>query len=126
MMGCYCDYDPATFYEVRKIKAARKDHKCAECRRKIRAGEPYTYTTGLWEEWFGTFHTCQHCQRLRDYLTISFKCYCWAHGDGFDELRDFLDDVTYRAPEEMAGVRFRVGRLVVAIRRARKESRHEA
>lgn len=119
-MDCYCDSEPATVYSERRINRARKTHKCEECRRQIAVGEPYTSTFGVWDGWAQTFCTCQHCQKLRDFITISTPCYCWSHGDGFDDLRDHLEYVKARAPDEMAGVMFTAGRLAVAIRQARR------
>lgn len=124
-MDCYCDYEPAKFLTERRVKAARKAHQCCECYRKIQPGEPYTETAGLWD-YFQTFKTCQDCQRLRDYLTISFTCYCWAYGDQFEDLRDFLDSAHRKAGDEIAGVRFRVGRLMVQRKRARQANRMAA
>lgn len=117
MSDCYCDYDPPKFVSVRTPRA-RKLHKCHECARTIRVGETYEYVSGMWDGYLDTFKTCSHCRDIRQYLINSIPCYCWAYG-GLDEtLRETIEDVYCRAGAEVAGLAFRVGRLLVARKRA--------
>lgn len=117
-MDCYCDYDPPSVWSETNIKAARKQHKCEECGRTIEAGEPYNYVWGIWDGYDQTFKTCQNCKALRDFVTISTPCYCWAHGDSFEGLKEHLWECHKRAPDEMSGVMFRAQRMIVAIKKA--------
>lgn len=122
---CYCDGETFTVYRTHKVRASRKRRKCDECNRPIAIGESYTYAFGVYEGKGASYATCTDCQKLVDYLVASFDCYCHMHGAAFDGLRDFLEDAYHRAPNEMRGVRFRVGRLLVARNRASKLARQQ-
>lgn len=113
---CYCEYERPTFYD-RRVVTARKRHRCEECSRVIEPGQRYEYASGLWEDCFGVFKTCIACVNGRDFLQTSLPCFCWAHGNLREDIRLALEDARYRAPEEMRGVAFRLGRIVIAERR---------
>lgn len=51
-----------------KIRKAKKQHECCECRESIRVDERYERITGVWDGEFSTFKTCMPCARLREYL----------------------------------------------------------
>lgn len=80
-MGCSCiepfwDADPVTLIEEKWVKA-RKDHKCIECDRVIKAGENY-YLEKYPEEDQGTIkivRTCDVCIELRNKLFCRGFCY---------------------------------------------------
>lgn len=115
-LDCFCDYDPPTFYEQR-IVCARKPHKCDECCRAIPKGCQYEYTSGLWDVYFDTFKTCMACVAARQYVKASVPCFCWAHGNLSEDIRETIREAYYRAPDEMRGVSFRLGRVIIEKRR---------
>jgi len=49
----------------RKLRKARKDQKCFECRGIIKKGELYNYHHGIWSEGPQDFKVCQDCDVLR-------------------------------------------------------------
>jgi len=67
-MSCYCDYDEMPKLYNESFVIARKDHKCCECYQQIKKGDEYQVITGLWDERFDRFKTCEKCADLRDAL----------------------------------------------------------
>ena len=65
--ACSCDWDdyerPSVF--TRKIKKARKEHRCCECREPISVGAHYEFISGLWDSEWSTFKTCLTCAQIR-------------------------------------------------------------
>ena len=63
--GCiYTEYDNAVMLKDETIKAARKQHKCSECKRTINIGESYQYTVSEFEGMLDTYKTCSDCQSI--------------------------------------------------------------
>ena len=63
---CSCDYDgdvPEFF--ARRVKKARKEHRCCECGATIQVGEQYEYIAGKWDGEISSFKTCLTCSRIR-------------------------------------------------------------
>lgn len=114
--NCYCDYDAPTWCSVVNVKAARKPHKCYECRAPIFAGEPYEYTSGLWDGDLGIFHVCLRCVELREWAKISVPCFCWGYGDLHENIRDMVQEIAPKVP----GFFMEYGRRMVRIRQERK------
>ena len=114
--ACYCDYDQPEWITVRKVKAARKPHKCSECRAIIPAGAAYEYVTGKWDGHVQTFRTCVLCKELRDWATISVPCFCWAYSNVHEDVREMVSEVRHGVP----GFYFEYGRRMVRIKRARR------
>lgn len=112
---CYCDYDPPTIYNRTAVKSARKEHKCEECSRTIKVGEPYESAWGIWEGRADTFRTCRHCLALREWVTAHVPCVCWAHGNTRDDVLSAAEGYGHQAP----GLWFGALRREVAIRKAR-------
>lgn len=84
----YCDdFGYWEFYEVKDIKAARKQHKCCECGLPIKAGSPYVLMAGKFEGDFCTEkqHTycAEACRAIRD-----CEGGCIPYGDLGQWLRD--------------------------------------
>ena len=104
-LDCYCDFDPATFYN-RSLPKARKRHACEECSGAILPGEQYESVTGLWEGYISTFKTCQRCVDLRTWVKNNVPCLCWAHGNTIEDCREAVEEAHYRAPAETVGLRF--------------------
>ena len=119
-MSCVCDYDAPAFYQVEK-HAARKQHCCEECRRAIQPGETYEKARGKWDGRLDTFKTCARCVALREHIKAHVPCFCWSHGNLLDDMRTEVDNLPYEA--EGSGLRFEIGRLAVAIKRAPSFSR---
>lgn len=113
---CYCDYDPPSF-SSQQLRKARKQHRCEECGRKILPGETYEYVSGLWDGWFGDFKTCHHCLSIRTFVKNSIPCFCWAHGNLREDVKTAVEEAYYRAGTEVAGLKFRVGRMEVERKR---------
>lgn len=59
---CDCDIGEAPACYTERIRTARKDHRCSECRRRIRAGEKYKYVSGIWDGYPSSYKTCSRCQ----------------------------------------------------------------
>jgi hypothetical protein len=114
MIDCYCDYDyhyPEFCYS--KIRKARRSHKCTECSRIISVGEKYEYVFGKWEGETNTFKTCSDCYDIRMFVKNSVPCFCWAYGNVEGDALDAVEGAYYRAGEEVKGLAFGLGRLIV-------------
>lgn len=59
------------YFAVKKIRTARKDHKCCECERIIKIAEKYEILKGKWDAKIETYKTCLDCLSLRK----AFFCY---------------------------------------------------
>lgn len=121
-MSCYCDYDYPSFYRA-TVSKARKEHRCGECARRIKPGERYEAVAAVWEGEFGTAKTCSHCLDIRTFVKNSVPCYCWAHGNIEEDARYAIEDAYYRAGDEVRGLAFAVGRLMVARNRAKEAAK---
>lgn len=104
MSDCYCDYDPASFYN-REVRRARKRHRCYECSGYILPGETYEYVVGKWD-YVSSFKTCSRCVDLRTWVSNNLPCFCWAHGNMRDDAREAVFEAHYRAGDEVKGIRF--------------------
>jgi hypothetical protein len=104
-IDCYCDGDPATIYSATKPRA-RKEHRCDECGAKIKPGEQYENVFGVWEGYGSTWKTCERCYDLRQWVKNNVPCFCWYHGNMLEDAAMTIDDATFRAPAETAGLRF--------------------
>lgn len=115
--NCFCDFDPPTWITIRNVKAARKNHTCAECRAVIFKGEPYEYTSAKWEDSVDDYHICLLCVELREWAKISVPCFCWYYGNLHDDVQEMVREVSYTTP----GMFMEYGRRMVKIRQIRKE-----
>lgn len=123
MSACYCDYDAPVLYKAAR-RNARKEHRCGECSRRIVPGETYEDAQGMMPG--GDFYyakTCSHCLDIRQYVQNSVPCFCWAHGSMEEDAENAIADAYYRARDEVKGLWFAVGRLVVARNRAKRSAR---
>lgn len=81
MSGCnvcisdYAEGDRPSFHSV-KIVAARKPHRCYECRRFMSIGERYEAVSGQWGGHFARYRTCLVCAEIRD----AFCCDGFTYG----------------------------------------------
>jgi len=102
---CVCDYDPPEFYH-REIRKARKLHKCSECAGAISIGECYEHVRGKWEGCVETHKTCERCVDIWQWTKNNVPCLCWAHGNRIEDCWTAIDEATWRAGEEVRGLRF--------------------
>jgi hypothetical protein len=115
---CYCDYDRPDVYSQYHVRA-RKPHRCDECDAHIRVGDRYEYTFGVWGGNASSFHTCADCAELKTFVQTNIPCLCWGHGNLREDIRTAIEDAYQRARDEVRGLAFSVGRLIIRQRRAR-------
>jgi hypothetical protein len=115
---CSCDYDPATVYSARMVRA-RKEYRCEECPNRIMVGEQHEYTFGVWDGCASQFRTCFDCVDRRKWVRNNLPCFCWAHGNLLDDIKSAIEEAYWRARDEVRGVAFGYGRLLINQRRAR-------
>lgn len=122
---CYCDYDydyVLNIMDERVVKAAKKDHKCTECNRTIKAGESYEFVFGFGDGEACTYKTCTHCLALREWVKAHIPCFCWA----YTMMREDAINTAQAAAHEAPGLLFGAYRREVAIKRAREAQRRPA
>lgn len=54
------------FYNERKVKKTRKDHKCFGCREKLPKGSMAFYISGVYEGDFSFYYLCIPCKEWID------------------------------------------------------------
>lgn len=74
-----------------EYRAARKPHKCNECRRLIGISEKYHYETFINDGKFSQHKTCAHCMVLRDWL--GKECSGWVYTA---VVEDFTEHCEFR------------------------------
>ena len=65
---CMADYGDRPEFWSEKSQTARKEHRCEECHRTIRAGEVYWCGFGKQEGSTYSSKTCSHCRVASDWL----------------------------------------------------------
>lgn len=120
---CYCDYDPPEFVSVRMQKA-RKPFRCEECSGEVHAGERYEYVFGKWDGLVASYRTCSHCVEIRQFVSVSIPCFCWAYGNMIDDAKEAVSEAYFRAREEVSGLWFGFGRRLIARNRHNRARRH--
>lgn len=123
-LDCYCDYDPPSVYSSRMVRA-RKRYHCYECHSAINVGDRHEYAFGAYDGYTYQPRTCAHCVAIRQFVTNNIPCWCWAHGDMLSEARYIVEAAYREAPDEVKGVAFGLGRLMVKARRARAPMQKE-
>ena len=83
-------------------------------------GESYEKAFGVWGGISDTFKTCPHCLDIRRFVENSVPCFCWMHRSVLYDAGDAIADAYIRAKDEVKGLAFGYGRLVIAGRRAQK------
>lgn len=117
-LDCYCDYDAPEVYSSRMV-TARKQYSCYECGAAIKPGERYEYAFGVQDGYPYQPHTCLHCVGIRKFVATNIPCFCWAHGNLLDDCRDIIRAAYEQAADEVRGLAFGFGRLMVKAKRAR-------
>lgn len=84
---CMADYseDRVTMISER-ITRARKQHKCAECNRRIEPGEQYLTEFYVFDGEHSSHKTCGHCQVVRKWLND--ECGGWVYGAVEEDIRE--------------------------------------
>lgn len=62
------NYDDGPEFTSTRIRTARKQHWCCECRESIQPGCSYEYTTGKWDGSLSVYKTCLSCVEIRDHF----------------------------------------------------------
>lgn len=86
---------------------ARREHKCYECGRAIRVGEPFVREFIVWERGnggAGSFIACSHCEVLQGWLGAN--CEGWVFGKVIEDIAEHARD--YKRAD--------LARLVIAAR----------
>lgn len=117
-LSCYCDYDAPSVYNSRTVRA-RKQYRCEECSVAINPGDVHEYAFGVSDGWPYTARTCIHCVGVRQFVSINIPCFCWAHGNLHEDIQNIVEAAYWEAPEEVRGLRFGIGRRIIAAKRAR-------
>jgi hypothetical protein len=117
MSDCYCDYEPAQFYDA-NTRIARKRHRCNECGHTIAPGEQYEIVNAKWyyNDSISVYRTCCRCLAVRVYVKDHVPCFCWAHGNMLDDAREMIDSYAHELP----GMYMGYGRLQVAVNRGQR------
>ncbi len=115
---CSCDYDAPTVFRS-SIVRAKKEHRCDECSALIRVGEQYQYVFGVWDGYPSSQYVCEHCRDIRTFVKNNIPCFCWCYGSMLDDAKEAIQEAYIRAGDEVRGVAFGFGRLLVKAKRAR-------
>jgi len=118
VIDCYCDYESPDVYSSRMVKA-RKEYRCYECDKKIAVGETHEYAFGVHDGYSYQPRTCSHCVGIRRFVSINIPCFCWSHGNLVDDAKNIITAAYEQAPDEVRGLAFGFGRLLVKAKRAR-------
>lgn len=122
MIECYCDDSESFSVYSARIVCARKPHKCYECSAPIKPGDRYEYSFGVYDGYGYSHHTCERCLDIRQFIKNSIPCFCWAHGSLHDDVENIISEAYYQAADEVRGLRFGVGRLLVKARQERRRA----
>ncbi len=90
MLWWFMSDRPGCFNSI--TRTARKDHKCCECWRTIKAGEKYQYSSGVWDGEPDSFKQCLNCHDIMN-LTSLVDEY---DAPGFGELRRWFEGFVCR------------------------------
>lgn len=69
------DAEPWEFYAESHVRAARKEHRCNECRRTVWVGEGYRRAIGKFDGHFQVYVTCPHCEAAGEWLIKACRGY---------------------------------------------------
>jgi len=93
MSSCGCIYvdssDSVASFVTERVQTARKEHKCFECGRKILPGEKYETASGVWDDRWDTYKTCEDCLSVR----AEFFCDGFFYGDIWSNVAEHVCDL---------------------------------
>lgn len=84
-------------------RTARKEHRCSECRRKIRVGERYLSERYVFDGDFHHHKTCAHCQVVRAWLQD--ECGGWLYGAIEEDIVEHVEHHPWPVKRLAAGMR---------------------
>jgi hypothetical protein len=116
---CYCDYESPEVYSSKIVKA-RKEYRCEECSAVIRKGDQYEYAFGVTDGYTYQPHTCLDCVDIRQFVKNNIPCFCWAHGNLFEDCDNIIEEAYAQAPDEVRGLWFGYQRLRIKARRKKQ------
>ncbi|CAJ5442576.1 Uncharacterised protein [Burkholderia pseudomallei] len=102
MSECYCDHEMPSVY-VRETRKARKEHKCDECGSKIKPGQQYEHTFGIWDGHQDRIKTCERCVGMREFVKAHVPCFCWEHHNLYECCIDTASEYAHEAPGLLFG-----------------------
>lgn len=80
---------PSCFTE--KIRTARKEHRCTECRETITIGAKYECVSGVWDGRPDRYKTCLSCVEIRNHFSCNSG---WVYGELWSQLEEsFFPDM---------------------------------
>jgi hypothetical protein len=96
-MADFCSCDDGEYpsvFEATDVKAARKMHRCTECRRAILPGESYWHVFGIWPTIDGaaTHRTCARCMTLKEFIEAHIPCACLLIGNLLEAVQEEIDN----------------------------------
>ena len=121
MIECYCDYESPEVYSSKRVRA-RKEYRCYECSSKIAVGERHEYAFGVADGFSYQPRTCASCLDIRQFVKNNIPCFCWAHGNMLEDAKNTVEAAYLQAPDEVRGVGFGLGRLLVKARQERRKA----
>jgi hypothetical protein len=119
-LDCTCDYDPPDVYWSKMVRA-KKPYRCYECSAPIAVGERHEYAFGVIYGDSYQPRTCADCTDIRRFVQNNIPCWCWAHGNMLEDAHNIIREAYAQAADEVRGVAFGFGRLLVKQRRKRAE-----
>jgi hypothetical protein len=91
------DSEPWEFYTESHVKAARKEHRCTECRRIIYVGEGYRRSMGKFDGDFHVYAMCPHCESASQWLVKACSGYMFCAV--LEDLAEHWEESeSYRSP----------------------------
>ena len=87
---CMIDYGETADVFIAEQRKARKAHQCSECERMIEPGEQYSHSRWLYDGYWESSATCQHCNAAAKWLVK--VCGGWLIGGLSEDLEEHRDE----------------------------------
>ena len=101
---CACIYVDTEFdsygFSNRRIRKARKEHKCCECGRMIMKDEQYELVAGNWYDCWEHYKTCYDCTVIRDF----FFCDGYYFTEMKERMQEHISDFRGEIAEDCLSV----------------------
>lgn len=115
---CECYWDDESVINRCEHRRARKSYKCDECSGPIAAGERYRHQAWLYPgNGWNAYRCCAACVE-GPIEFIERNCGCVMYGGIEEHLTTVFHEYAFQHP----GVKFRLGRMLVEMRRRRERS----
>ena len=116
MTAFHCDCGDESFVVSRsEYRRSSKERACEECDGRIKAGDRYQYTAGLYDGGWTSHYTCERCSDLVTWMRNNIPCFCWMHGNLHESVIETADEASFVLGDEVAGLRFGARRRLHAI-----------